>query len=129
MAEEDPTMSRQAREPSSQPAPSNTESILPISTLRELSDELYVTKREPQLEYLHNFFNENGDFPRILIDERNPLSHVFWTKWSSGGYTNRPSNLYDNILRYIEANASTLFSIPLFIKIVEDDIFYLILII
>jgi hypothetical protein len=99
MAEEDPTMSRQAREPSSQPAPSNTESILPISTLRELSDKLYVTKREPQLEYLHNFLNENGDFPRILIDERNPLSQVFWTKWSSGGYTNRPSNLYYNILR------------------------------
>jgi hypothetical protein len=99
MAEEDPTMSRKSREPTSQTAPSNTESTLPIRTLRDLSDELYVTKTEPQLEYLYNFLNENGDFPRILIDERNPLSQVFWTKWSSGEYTNRPSNLYDNILR------------------------------
>jgi hypothetical protein len=99
MAEEDPTMSRQSREPTSETVLSNTESTLPIRTLRDLSDELYVTKTEPQLEYLYNFLNENGDFPRILIDERNTLSSVFWTKWSSGGRTNRPSNLYDNILR------------------------------
>jgi len=74
-----------------------------IEQLRTLSDELYLTKNQPELVYLHRFLNENGDFPRRLNfgggDLNFSLPGVFWVKWSTGGNINRPSNLYDNILR------------------------------
>jgi hypothetical protein len=78
---------------------------LSIATLRRLCDELYLSMTPEQLGQRYGFLNESGDFPKEISDPDNGTAYNPWLGrgfiifFGRGGEENKPTNMFDNILR------------------------------
>lgn len=68
-----------------------------IDQLRTLSDELYLTTTPNELRNRYQFLDK--DFPEEINNPDSVLGRGFVVFWMRGGIENRPTNLFDVVLR------------------------------